>query len=253
MSSPARLKSGLLTQNGIRETDEMSTEDAPLKPPVHPRPGVVTTLGICNIVFSVLTGFCIFGSTAWIDLASSDQAAPEGPGQGRGQGQANPARRPAGPMVAFNPFMGMDDPNFLRFSYVENGTSLITNGLMFATGIGLLNLRRWGARWWTYLAWAKIVLAVLLWGYYIVGVAPVFSESMAKNVVAMIQQSGRPAGAGCRRSADLTRIYSIMNLIVAVGTMLIASIYPAISLWLLSRPGVKAAIVDKPATEPELP
>jgi hypothetical protein len=30
------------------------------------------------------------------------------------------------------------------------------------------------------------------------------------------------------------------------------SIYPAISLWLISRPGVQAALIDKPDTEPEL-
>jgi hypothetical protein len=47
----------------------------------------------------------------------------------------------------------------------------------------------------------------------------------------------------------LTWVYSIMYLIMAVGAMLVSSLYPAISLWLLSRPGVKAALVDKPATE----
>ena len=44
-----------------------------------------------------------------------------------------------------------------------------------------------------------------------------------------------------------------MNLIVAVSIIILGSIYPAISLWVLSRPGVKAALVDKPVTEPELP
>ena len=75
-----------------------------------------------------------------------------------------------------NPFMGMNDPKFLVFSFVENGRSCL-NGLMFATGIGLLNLRRWAARWWTYLAWFKIVWLFLIWGYFVIAVAPRFRRS----------------------------------------------------------------------------
>jgi hypothetical protein len=62
---------------------------------------------------------------------------------------------------------------------------------------------------------------------------------------------GVPAG---RVPVDqLTLVYSVMNLIMAVMAILITSTYPAISIWLLSKPGVKAAIVDKPAQELELP
>ena len=132
-------------------------------------------------------------------------------------------------------------------------SSLATVRDVSATGIGLLNLRRWGARWWTYVAWLKIALPCLLWAYYIVAVAPTFSENMAKNVITIFQQQNVGARARLPTLGDLTRIYSIMNSIVAVAAIVVSSIYPAISLWLLSRPGVKAAIVDKPLTEPELP
>jgi hypothetical protein len=227
----------------------MSTEDAPIKPPVHPRPGVLTTLGICNIVFSVMSGLCLLWSVYFmIAMASSNQVVQQAPVKVEVKGSAPPGS--AGPIVAFNPLAGMNDTNFIRFSYLENGTGLITNGLMFVTGIGLLNRKRWGAQWWTYVAWLKIALPCLLWSYYIVAVAPGFSESMAKNVATMLQQQPGVRGKAINVS-DLTRVYSIMNLIVAVGAMLVSSLYPAISLWLLSRPGVKAALVDKPATEPE--
>ena len=222
----------------------MPTEAGRPGPRVNPRPGVVKTLGICNVVFSVLSGFCIMGSAAWwfAAKASGSQTARAKVVSSTGPGQ---------PVIAFNPFMGMDEPGFVRFSLVENLTGLITDVLMFATGIGLINLRRWAARWWAYLAWAKIGLAVLLWGYYIVAVAPALSESMARNVAAMIPQAslkGQPPPI-----ARLTMIYSVMNLVVAVVVILFSSIYPAISLWLLGRPGVKAALIDKPIQEPELP
>ena len=60
---------------------------------------------------------------------------------------------------------------------------------------------------------------------------------------------GRPL-ADCGR--DLTQVYSIMCLIAAVGVIVFGLDLPRLSIWLLSRPGVKAALVDKPSTEPEL-
>jgi hypothetical protein len=226
-----------------------STGSAESRPPVNPRPGVVTALGICNIVFSVLTGICIFSSMFWWYAAMSR------PGRlSVAVATARPAAAPTGPqpMVAFNPFMGMDDPKFLRFSLVDAGTGLAFNGLMLATGIGLVNLRRWAARWWTYLAWAKITRLFLLWGFFIVAVAPTLSENMARSVVAMFQQQQVGGRGRMPTVGDFTRIYSIMNLILAVSVIVLGSIYPAISLWLIGRPGVQAALVDKPPTEPEL-
>jgi hypothetical protein len=250
----------------------MSTAPDQPRPPVNPRPGVVKALGICNILFAVMTGACLFASTATmigmmsgrgaalkvqVDAsAQPTQATPAGaqPTQAATAG-AQPTQSTtvvAKPMIAFNPFMGMDDPRFTRFTFVDAGTGLIVNGLMFATGIGLLNLRRWGARWWTALAWVKIGRLFLLWGFYILAVAPYLSENMARNALGMIEQQtgarGRLPSVG-----ELTRVYSIMNLIVAVSMIILGSIYPAISLWVLGRPGVKAALVDKPVTEPELP
>ncbi len=225
-----------------------------LEPPVYyvnPRPGVLKTLGICNIVFAVLSMICIGWSTLTYFAITS--AAPKAKAEVQVADPTTPAKKAGVPMVvAFNPFMGMDDPAFMRFSLAENGWSFLVNGIMFATGIGLINRKLWGARGWGILAWVRIISVVIIWGYYIVAVAPSFSETMAKAVVAQFASQGLPQ-ARVPSVADLTRVYSIMNLIIAVGVMLISSIYPAISLWLLSRPGVKAAIVDKPALEPELP
>ena len=230
----------------------MSIDQDPPRSPVNPRPGVVKALGVCNVLFSVTTGLCLFGSTAWMigmlsgrGAAFKVEVAPTAP-------SAQPTSPKTKPMVAFNLFMGIDDPKFTKFCFVDAGTGLVANGIMFATGIGLLNLRRWGARWWNALAWVKIGRLFLLWGVYIIVVAPSLSDSMARNVVAMIEQQ---SGARGQRPTvgDLTRVYSVMNLIVAVGMMGFGSIYPAISIWVLGRPGVKAAFVDRPLTEPELP
>ena len=229
----------------------MSNAPIPPAPIINPRPGVLKALGICNIVFAALSMICILSSAFWYIAASGyNQAQAKAKAEVKiDLGPSTGAAKPGVPMIAaFNPFMGMDDRNFVRFSLLENGTGLLTNGLMFATGIGLLNLRRWGVRWWGILAWVKIGLAVGLWGYYIVGVAPGFSESMAKNVASMFSLQGIPANRA-PSVADLTRVYSIMNLMMALGAMTVGSTYPVISLILLGRPRVKAAIVDLPLTE----
>ncbi len=223
----------------------MPTEPEIDRPPINPRPGVVKTLGVCNIVFAVLSGFGILASLGYLYVANASGATIPQPKVTASTAPPNTQ------VVAINPFMGMGDPTFIRFSVVENAIAAVTSGLMFATGIGLLNLRRWAARWWSYLAWAKIALVVLLWGYFIVAVAPALSESMARNVAGMIPQAGAP-GRGSTVE-QLTMVYSIMNLVVAAAVIVVSSIYPAISLWLLGRPGVETALVGESPREAELP
>ena len=222
----------------------------PTRPPVNPRPGVVKTLGIFNIVISVMLGVCLLVSSVWLVAMMSGQGAAM---KVEVRHSIPPAPAGTRPMIAFNPLMGMDDPGFIRFWLVDASTGLVLNGLMFATGIGLLNLKGWAGRWWTALAWIKIGRLILLWGVYIIAVAPSLSGSMARNVTSMIQQTG-----GQRRMLTvdaLFRFYSIMNLILAVSMIVFGSIYPAISLWVLGRSGVKAAMVDRSplAREPENP
>jgi hypothetical protein len=229
----------------------MSIETVPPMPPVNPRPGVVKTLGILNIVFAVLGGICIVWS-GFMMFGMMTASMGAQPAEVKVEVKAGAPAAPGTPMVAMvNPFMGMNDPKFLRFSFIENGVSLIINGLMFATGIGLLNLRRWAALGWTYLAWFRIVFLILIWGYFVIAIVPSFSENMAKTVVDMMRQQNPGRAVQLPTVGYMTQVYSIMCLIVAVGSIVISSIYPAISIWLLSRPRVKAALVDKPAPEPE--
>ncbi len=225
----------------------MSQAPSPDHPNVRPRPGALKALGILNIVFAMVGLACVASSAFWL-FAATASGGPRGEITIPVQGTAAPTA--GGPMfksIAFDPFMGMDDKQFLRFCVASNGIDLLTNGLMFATGIGLLNCRKWAARWWTLGAWAKIALALGVWAYYIVAVAPGFSEVMARNVVAMFTKRGLTPGRG-PTMADLTRVYSIMNLILALTMMAAGSLYPAVSIWALGRPRLKAALVDAPTS-----
>jgi hypothetical protein len=225
---------------------------------LRPRPGLVKALGITNIVISMMTTLCMVSSMAWIFIAimspveaspvvaeASPSAAPVVADPAPDPAPAASPPKSGGPMPVINPFVGMDNRDFVRFSIADAATSTLLNGLMFVTGLGLINLKRWGARGWTWLAWIKIGRLWLFWGFFIVAVAPSFSESLATAVVAMFQQQGGIRGK-VPTVGEFTRIYSIMCLILAIGMIAFGTIYPAISLWLLGRPGVKAALIGKP-------
>ena len=67
---------------------------------------------------------------------------------------------------------------------------------------------------------------------------------MAKAVIEMFQAQGMPPGR-VPPIQEFTRIYSIMCLIGGACMVVFPSIYPTISIWLLSRPSVQRALVGK--------
>ena len=123
----------------------MSIDAEPSLAHVNPRPGILRGLGVANIVFAVLNGMCVFSMSFWYVLAwSAPQAKPEV----KVEAKTSPASRGVPMSMPFNPMMGMEDKNFVRFCLTENAVSFLTSGLMFACGIGLLNRSGWAARGW---------------------------------------------------------------------------------------------------------
>lgn len=204
-----------------------------------PRPGVVTTLGILNVVFSLVILIGLLTEVLWLISATRIAAVVQ-------EGGAGPSAGPPNLMT-----MGMTDPRFLRFCVIDAVTGTVLNLAMLASGITLLNFRRWGARLWKWAAWIKIARLLVLGGFFVVAVSPSLSESMARSVVTIVKPPGSQ-GKG-PQVGDFIWIYSLMNLFLAAGTALTGSIYPALSLWMLGRPGVKAALAGAPSKEPGRP
>ncbi len=216
-------------------------------PFVVPRPGVAKALGILNLIFSTSLCLAIAATLVYVYVLEADRSdvGPPEPPAKVAFGSQVPGGRLAISLNALNinalNRSGMDDSRFLWFSAIDSVTALILNALMFASGIGLVNLKRWGARAWTGVAWAKIVRLVLFWGYFIVAVSPSLSRGMARYIV---ESAAAPQGRGSS-VADVTRIFATINLIVAVGMIVLGSIYPAVSLWIIGRSGVRAALEPK--------
>ena len=136
------------------------------------------------------------------------------------------------------------------YTIADAGTGLVLNLMMMAAGIGLVRRKSWGVSLGIATAWGKIVRLIALYSYFALAVVPILSQQMGQLVGEMMAQQqqaiGRPMPPGMD-TAMLVKIYFITYTITAVAMILLGSIYPAISLWLLYKPAARAACEDAPA------
>lgn len=198
-------------------------------PPVAPRPGIVKTLGILNIVFAILLGM----SAIWSALMTLAVAMAGEPDAG-----AKSATK-----YEITPLTAITGPAMIRFGVIDLATGVPLQVLMFASGIGMVNLRPWGARWWARACWAKIFRLVMVWSYFLIAVVPPVATAMGRTVIAMIREQQKAGGAaGAPSLGQISLIYTVMLSVLGVAIIVLGMIYPVVSLWLLGRPGVKAAL-----------
>lgn len=96
----------------------MSTEvDRPL-PFVNPRPGVVTALGVLNVLFSVILLIALMTEFFWLYAVFKSAPGLSEPG-------AAPSANSSGIAI-----FGMNDPRFIRFTLVDAITGLVLNLIM---------------------------------------------------------------------------------------------------------------------------
>ena len=220
--------------------------------PVNPRPGVVKALGVAHLVMAISVSLCVTVSTGWflaaavmsppsiqVEQVTTQPAPAVVPPPGAA---ATPKTSIASTTITMNPMMGLDQPIVSRFFVIDLITALVVNLVMFVAGIGLINLKPWARPWSNWVAWIKIVRLVVLWGGFLVLVAPTLSESMATNVLKMIPPNARGQGPN---QAILRQAYLIMSMIISGVMIVVGVVYPAVSLWVASRPGFRAALLTQ--------
>jgi hypothetical protein len=140
--------------------------------------------------------------------------------------------------------LGFDDPKFQAYYWTELSSALILNILMIVAGIALVQRKMWGLSLGLWTAAAKIVRLVLVYSYFGLVLVPPFAQKsgeLAGEMMIQQQQAmGRPAPPGFD-TKFMVKIYTIMYSVTAVVMIGVGSIYPAISIWLLTRPGARAA------------
>ena len=125
-------------------------------------------------------------------------------------------------------------------------TGLLLNILLIVSGIGLLSFKEWGRRLGLWVAAAKIIRLVALYGYFIVVVVPNVTKALTTMFKDMFEEAAKAAPPGQRvpGAAEMEQMGTGMGIFYtafAVGMMILGVIYPIIVLILLSRSRVKAA------------
>jgi nitrogen fixation/metabolism regulation signal transduction histidine kinase len=132
---------------------------------------------------------------------------------------------------------------------LDGVATLLLNALLIAAGVGLLAKKEWGRRLSLWTAGLKIAAAVVIQAYYLTVVVPDLSAGMATMVSGMVAQQADPAEAEQAKQMFGT-VYSITYGGVAIMTLLLAIIYPIVSLTLLTRPRVVEAMQAQSAMPP---
>jgi hypothetical protein len=153
--------------------------------------------------------------------------------------------RPKGmlpPTVDFTQ-IGLGAPEFIAFCWTELLTGYALNIALLVSGIGLMSWKPWARSLGVWTAALKIVRLALIYGYFILAVVPPLGQKMAKVAVDMLTMQGTPfpSRGGTPPVDMLVRIYTVMYSVMGLGFMVFGVIYPAILIWVLTRPGVKAA------------
>jgi hypothetical protein len=162
-------------------------------------------------------------------------------------------------MMGWNIF---SDKRIAVYSFTEVIVGMILNVLMAISGVGLLGLAEWGRRLAVNVAWLKIVRWVAMIVVTLVLIMPItvqkfqkMMESMQAQVQAQARSSGRTAPPIPMTNVGL--FIAIAGAIATIFTALIATIYPALSIWFLTRAPVRAACLQRlnsrsapPGTQP---
>jgi ABC-type transport system involved in cytochrome bd biosynthesis fused ATPase/permease subunit len=135
-------------------------------------------------------------------------------------------------------------------------SGLFVNILLFASGIGLLAAKSWGRKLAVWVAVLKLIRLLALYGVAIVVVVPegskLFADLAAKSAAQQRQQQPQPPGQPATPKLDqaFVAVYSIAGTVFAVSMIVFGSIYPAIMLWVLTRPKVKLACGEQVGVDP---
>jgi len=135
------------------------------------------------------------------------------------------------------------DPWLMGFLVADPLSGMIVNSLMLISGIGLIAAKNWARKLALWVAGFKIARLVLLYGYAIVVVVPLFAammgEMMEKTISTVPQRPGAPLPANFGQS--IAMFYGIALSAGAVMMILGGAVYPLVVLWVLTRSKVKAA------------
>jgi len=251
------------------------TENPPKPSWVVPNPQIPRTFGLLNIIFGVIMLLVGVFYAAWLVLAPSftkamqeqmvqQQAAlkaqrqtqiadlkrQEADAKTEAEKQALQSTRasieatPEPDVTAFQDLTGwniLSDRRLAIYYVSEIGLGILLNLLMIIAGGGLMALAEWGRRLALGVAWLKILRWVAMAIVTLTLVLPITMERTHKAFAKMDAQVRAGGAATPMKMTDLARISAITGAITAVVGAVLACVYPALTLWFLTRPRARAA------------
>lgn len=245
---------------------------------VAPNPRIPKVLGILNIVFAsalMICGLCTIGSYALMpvyskmmgklqqDIQAKQDAhrkavleSFEAEEQAATTDEAKTAvvekrkRFEAEPLPPKVPQMdmgviGLEEGGIRLYVGAEFLSGLVLNLLLLTAGIGLVMRKPWGIKLGLTVAAIKIIRLVLVYGYAALVIVPKVAVGMTRFQMQSMAQQLPPGQKLPADFADtITKITLIWYTACAVSMIVVGSIYPLISLWLLSRPSARAACTE---------
>jgi hypothetical protein len=277
---------GALTLSGDSMEPENPTMVSQPQPQwVVPNPQVPRTFGLLNIIFGVILLLVGAGTAvsyalgpafmkffqemmakqqADLDARIADLKSQEDAAKTKEEKESLKAQRDAvlatpQPIIPnFTALSGMNlvaDRRLAIYYFSEIGAGILLNILMITAGAGLMAMADWGRRLSLWVAWLKILRWAAITVLMFVLVLPITMEHMGKAFDQMLEQTNKAGGkAAPIKGSDLARISAISSAVFAVLGAIGGSIYPALSLWFLTRPRARAACLpasEKPKTPGE--
>jgi hypothetical protein len=138
--------------------------------------------------------------------------------------------------------MGMKDPGAFATYLFDCLSGVILNVLMLISGIGLLKFQSWARRMAVWVAVLKIICLIIYCALAVVVLAPAVSNGFVEFVTEMNPDGPRPQPG---KIEEVKSVFSGMVTGWGVTLLVLGSIYPLISLRLLSRRDVVAACQKK--------
>ncbi len=146
-------------------------------------------------------------------------------------------------IMDFNELTGLSDRRVFVYYVAEIAAGVLLNILMIVAGLGLMGLTEWGRRMAILVAELKILRWVLMTVVSMALVLPITLERTQKMMVkldAQIKAQGGARGAPFALS-DVGRLGAIFGAATAIFSAIVASIYPVLTIWFLTRPPARAA------------
>jgi hypothetical protein len=136
-----------------------------------------------------------------------------------------------------------NDRRVAVYFWLEVSAAIVLNVLMIIAGVGLLRAAEWARQLSVGVSWLKIVRRIAIVIVTMVLILPITTAKI-RELYAKMDAQIASRGGGRPAPISFTAMAPLVGMATAVGSVfegIVAAIYPALSVWYLTRPRARAA------------